>query len=157
MNDLSGKSRWSRRNLLKRSLVAAAAAALPGCVKALAASDPAGANSLREHAQARGLLYGAAVVPQLLDVDGMASGHSSDVYTQLVASQCNIVVAENAMKWGPLRPTPSSFNFAPSDKLMQFASTAGQQVRGHNLCWHEQMPAWFNSTATKENAKQILV
>jgi endo-1,4-beta-xylanase len=152
-----GKSRWSRRDLLKGSLAATAAAALPGWAKAQAVPEASGLNSLREHAQARGLLYGAAVVPQLLDMDGMASGHSSDVYTQLVASQCNILVAENAMKWGPLRPTPASFNFAPADKLMRFASETGQQVRGHNLCWHESLPSWFKMTATKENAKQLLV
>lgn len=157
MMNQCGKSRWSRRDLLKGSLAAAAAAALPGWAKAQAASDVSGSNSLREHAQARGLLYGAAVVPQLLDLDGAAAGRSGDVYTQLVAGQCNILVAENAMKWAPLRPTAASFNFAPADKLMRFASAAGQQVRGHNLCWHEQLPGWFKTTATKENARQLLV
>jgi endo-1,4-beta-xylanase len=116
-----------------------------------------GPDSLRAHAQAHGLLYGAAVVPQLLDVDGLAAGSTSDPYTQLVAAQANIVVAENAMKWGPLRPTPASFNFTQADRLMRFASLAGQKVRGHNLCWHEQLPMWFKSTATKDNAKQLLV
>jgi endo-1,4-beta-xylanase len=157
MTNPFGKSRWSRRDLLKGSLAAAAAAALPDWSIAQAPYNPTVVNSLREHAQARGLLYGAAVVPQLLDIDGVIGGHSSDVYTQLVAGQCNILVAENAMKWAPLRPTPSSFNFAPADKLMRFASATGQQVRGHNLCWHESLPSWFKAIETKENAKQILI
>jgi endo-1,4-beta-xylanase len=155
MTEQDGKLRWSRRDLLKASLTTAAGAAMPGWARA--ASDMAAPNSLREHAQARGLLYGAAVVPQLLDLDGVAGGRSSDLYTQLVAGQCNILVAENAMKWGPMRPTPTRFNFAPADKLIKFASAAGQQVRGHNLCWHEQLPGWIKTTATRENAKQLLV
>ena len=30
------------------------------------------------------------------------------------------------------------------------------QVRGHNLCWHEQLPAWFASVVTKDNAERVL-
>jgi endo-1,4-beta-xylanase len=116
-----------------------------------------GAESLRAHAQARGLLYGAAVATDLLDVDGAAAGKSTDPYTQLVLEQANIVVAENAMKWGPLRPSPTTFEFTQADRLMRFAQVAQQKVRGHNLCWHEALPAWFATTATKENAQQLLV
>ena len=67
--------------------------------------DPAvtGANSLGAHAAARGLLYGAAVDPELLDVEGIAAGHTNDPYTQLFAEQTRILVAENAMKWFALR------------------------------------------------------
>jgi endo-1,4-beta-xylanase len=102
-------------------------------------------------------LYGAAVVPELLDVDGAAAGGTTDGYTRLVQSQANILVAENAMKWGPLRPTPQSFDFAPADRLLRFAAITGDRVRGHNLCWHEQLPGWFASTANKDNARKLLV
>ncbi len=60
------------------------------------------------------------------------------------------------MKWGALRPSPTSFDFAQADKLMRFAKLTGQRVRGHNLCWHEGNPAWLKTTATKENARQLL-
>jgi endo-1,4-beta-xylanase len=72
-------------------------------------------------------------------------------------SQANIVVAENAMKWGPLRPSPTTFEFSQADRLMRFARVADQKVRGHNLCWQESLPEWFRTTATKENARQLLV
>jgi endo-1,4-beta-xylanase len=96
-------------------------------------------------------------VPSLLDVDGAAAGNSSDPYTQLVIAQANIVVAENAMKWGSLRPTATTFEFTEADRLMRFARVADQKVRGHNLCWHESLPDWFKTTATKDNARQLLV
>jgi endo-1,4-beta-xylanase len=90
-------------------------------------------------------------------VDALAAGNTPNAYTQLVSSQANIVVAENAMKWGPLRPTPTEFDFTQADRLMRFAKLAGQKVRGHNLCWHQQLPGWFKTTATKDNARQLLV
>ena len=115
-----------------------------------------GADSLRSHAEARGLLFGCAVDPALLDMDGMAAGKSTDPYTTLIASQANIVVAENSMKWGPLRPTPDTYDFTQADRLVRFAALAGQRVRGHNLCWHQQLPSWFKTTATSDNARKLL-
>jgi endo-1,4-beta-xylanase len=122
------------------------------------ATQPAvtGANALEAHASARGLLYGAAVDPELLDLDGLASGRTTDAYTQLFADQTGILVAEDAMKWGPLRPSPTSFNFTQADRLMRFAELTQKRVRGHNLCWHEELPYWFSSTATPQNARQLL-
>jgi endo-1,4-beta-xylanase len=116
-----------------------------------------GSDSLRAHATARGLLYGAAVNPALLDVDGVVAGNTADGYTELVQGQTNILVAENAMKWAALRPTAQSFDFAPADRLMRFAALTGDRVRGHNLCWHEALPAWFAATANKDNARKLLV
>jgi len=123
-----------------------------------AATQPAitGDNSLEAHAAAHSLLYGCAVVPELLDVDGVAAGHSADGYTELVAGQTGILVAENAMKWGPLRPAPDQYRFTAADRLMRFAELTQKRVRGHNLCWHEALPHWFSSTANKQNARQLL-
>jgi endo-1,4-beta-xylanase len=153
--------RWTRREFVRTGLAASAAVTLGSTAAALGKPgggiDVSGAESLRSHAQARGLLYGAAVATELLDVDGAAAGKTADPYTQLVLSQANIVVAENAMKWGPLRPTAATFDFTQADRLMRFAQIAQQKVRGHNLCWHESLPAWFATTATKDNARQLLV
>jgi endo-1,4-beta-xylanase len=152
--------RWTRRQVVKASLAAGAAAAMPGWLSAAqeeASPLVAGRDSLRAHAAAHGLLYGTAVNPALLDVEGMAVGGSTDEYTQLIAGQANIVVAENAMKWAGLRPTAETFDFALADKFLRFAALAGQRVRGHNLCWHEGLPAWFKTTVTKDNARQLLV
>ena len=154
---LVGVNLWTRRRLGKAALGMAAAAGLAKWAHAGQAGTNVGPESLRAHAAAHGLLYGAAVVPELLDVDGFAAGTTSDAYTRLVAEQMNILVAENAMKWQALRPSATTFDFTHADKLVRFASLAGQRVRGHNLCWHESIPAWFKTAATKENAKLLLV
>jgi endo-1,4-beta-xylanase len=119
-----------------------------------------GADSLRVHAAAAGLQIGCAVIPSLLDLDAdPASGSqlgSQDPYTRTVVEQASILVAENAMKWSTMRPTPTTYAFEEADKLVAFAAHCAQQVRGHNLCWHEQLPGWFAATATKENARELL-
>ena len=152
----------TRRDLLKSAAAGAAAAGLPQWLQA-AQLDPGSrvpftsGDSLRAHALGHGLLYGAAVNPALLDIDGLAAGNTADPYTQLVVSQANIVVAENAMKWAAVRPTVATFNFAPADRLLRFAALAGQRVRGHNLCWHEALPDWFKTAVTRDNARTLLV
>jgi endo-1,4-beta-xylanase len=153
--------RWTRRQLGRFALTAGVAAAVPEWARAaqIDSSGPAGVNgpdSLRARATARGLLYGVAVNPALLDVEGVAAGNATDGYTQLLREQTNILVAENAMKWAAVRPTAQSFDFALADRLMRFAALTGDRVRGHNLCWHEALPAWFAATANKENARKLL-
>jgi len=159
-------SHLTRRAFLRTASAAGAIAAglMPARLHALQAAgesaaapiDDSGPNSLRSHAAARGLLFGSAVVPQLLDVDGFAAGTTTDPYTRMFATQAGILVAENAMKWGGLRPAADKFDFTQADRMMRFAALAGQRVRGHNLCWHESVPAWLKATATKDNARQIL-
>lgn len=112
-----------------------------------------GVDSLRAHGAAIGVPVGCAAVPELLDL----APASEDMYTHTVVEQAGILVAENAMKWSSLRPTPTTYNFAQSDRLFQFAAQNGQLVRGHNLCWHEQLPGWFRGYATHDNARQLLV
>jgi endo-1,4-beta-xylanase len=135
---------------------------LPGMEpRASAKINVSGPDSLCAHAAAVGLQVGCAVVPQLLDMGVDSSSGSvigsQDPYTRTVIDQASILVAENVMKWSSLRPSATSFAFDQSDKLFEFAARFTQLVRGHNLCWHEQLPSWFTSTATKENAQSLLV
>jgi endo-1,4-beta-xylanase len=159
----SGRTELTRRQFGRATLALGAAAALPGWLLAQEKNAPAalenvtGPNSLRAHAAARGLLYGTAVDPELLDVDGVAAGNAVNGYTLLIQQQAGILVAENAMKWEGLRPGPSIFDFSQADKMMRFAALAGQRVRGHNLCWHEALPSWFKSTVNQANARTHLI
>lgn len=107
-----------------------------------------GPRSLRAHAAAHDLLVGCAVVPEHLD--------GEPEYAKTVADQANILVPENAMKWAALRPAPDRFDFRGADDIVVFALTHDQKVRGHNLCWHEALPAWFAGTVTRDNAAQFL-
>jgi endo-1,4-beta-xylanase len=112
-----------------------------------------GVDSLRARGAAIGLPVGCAVVPELLDL----SSAGQDPYTRTIQQQAGILVAENAMKWSSLRPSPTTYDFTAADRLFQFAAQNGQLVRGHNLCWHEQLPRWFAAYTTRDNARQLLV
>ena len=126
----------------------AAATPPPSPAKPAPAADLLGTGSLRAHAAARGLLVGFATNARLLREDTL--------YQQAVATQSNLIVGENCMKWGPLRPTPTTFDFKEADELVSFAEKHSIKVRGHNLCWHENLPAWFAATVTRDNAAQFL-
>ncbi len=121
----------------------AAAQLLPRTV--WAAPEP---NSVAGAAAAHGILAGCAV-------NGPGLATDAD-FRRLVAAQAAIVVAEREMKWRDLRPTPETFDYTAADRLMSFAQQNGMLVRGHNLCWHEALPVWFEATVTRDNAAQFL-
>jgi endo-1,4-beta-xylanase len=145
-----------REEMTRRGFVSGGLAAGIGFVQAarggvgtfVAAGPTTGAGSLKAHAARCGVLVGAAVDVRLLTSD--------PVYPRVLSEQYDILVAENAMKFGPLRPAADQFSFTAADELMAFAAKHGMKVRGHNLCWHQQIPAWFAGVATKENARKIL-
>jgi endo-1,4-beta-xylanase len=108
-----------------------------------------GDASLGAHGAAHGLLYGCAVNMNALATDA--------AYAALIREQCRIVVAENAMKWGALRPAAESFRFDEADALVAFAEANRMKIRGHNLVWHQGNPKWLEATATEANARELLV
>ena len=71
------------------------------------------AKTLREVADKNNIFVGAAVNTNLLDIDRD--------YTNLLKTEFNMVVPENAMKWYSLRPERDVFDFAQADRLVSFA------------------------------------
>lgn len=155
------REQLTRRECVQTGALAAASVALGGgramgqnevggktSAQAAPAPDLVSSGSLRTHAEAKGLPVGAAV--------NMEHLRSSEGYRQVVASQFDMVVGENCMKWGALRPTADTFDFKQADELMDFAGAHGMRVRGHNLCWHEYLPKWFAGAVTKDNAAKVL-
>ncbi len=131
----------NRRNFSKRLL---ATAGLNGA-RLLPAEDSS--KTLRGVAARKGLLVGTAVSNAELQ---------EPAFTRLLSSEANIVVAENDMKWERIHPEPDRFDFARGDALVAFAQGHNQQVRGHNLCWHNQLPAWFKQVASPQNTADLL-
>jgi endo-1,4-beta-xylanase len=80
--------------------------------------------------------FGTAVNDRLLGTDA--------AYTALLNAQFSQVTPENAMKWGPLEPTPGSLNWSAADALVASAQANGQKVRGHTLVWHSQLPTFIS-------------
>jgi endo-1,4-beta-xylanase len=48
-----------------------------------------------------------------------------------------------SMKMAPIHPEENRYNWKDADSIVTFAQANGLRVRGHNLCWHEQVPDWF--------------
>lgn len=122
------------------------AALLIGAAVPAAVAD-GGPTTLRT--ASRNLLIGTAVGLPQLDTD--------PTYSQILATQFDSVTPENAMKWDTTEPQQGVFNFAPADHIVAFAREHGQQVRGHTLVWHNQLPSWVTSgTWTTAQLRDIL-
>jgi endo-1,4-beta-xylanase len=91
--------------------------------------------SLRSFAQLAGREVGTAVSADALRSDA--------TYRQLLAAEFNSVTPENVMKFGPIHPAPTTYNFADADSLLSFAAAHNMTVHGHVLLWHNQQPAWL--------------
>ncbi|MFI7449098.1 endo-1,4-beta-xylanase [Nonomuraea sp. NPDC049714] len=53
------------------------------------------------------------------------------------------ITAENAMKWESVEPERGVYAWEDADEVVRNARRHGQQVRGHTLVWHNQLPAWL--------------
>jgi endo-1,4-beta-xylanase len=104
--------------------------------------------ALKSRAARRGLLFGAASMKTPL--------YNKEKYAAKFVEECNILVAENELKWSNLRHTPYEFNFQPGDWLLNFARKNGLLFRGHTLVWHEALPDWFRHVVNKKNAEKYL-
>ncbi len=92
---------------------------------------------------------GVAVNPRMMD-EGKES--------TLILAQFNSMTPENAMKMGPIHPEENRYNWAPADKIADFAVKNGLKLRGHTLCWHNQTPAWFfTDSVGKQVSKEVLL
>lgn len=88
---------------------------------------------------------GVAVYPEAMEGDEAA----------LIREHFVSMTPENVMKMGPIHPLPDQYNWEPADQIADFARTHGLKLRGHALCWHNQVPEWLfinadSSTVTKE-------
>jgi endo-1,4-beta-xylanase len=62
------------------------------------------------------------------------------------------------MKMGPIHPKEDVYNWKDADAIVAFAERHGMRIRGHNLCWHEQTPAWlFKDARGNEVSKDTLL
>jgi endo-1,4-beta-xylanase len=78
-------------------------------------------------------------------------------YLNVLKNQYSILTPENAMKWGPLRPSRNSFNFGPVNQIMDFAQKHQQKIHGHTLVWHLANPQWLvNGSFTPAEKESLL-
>lgn len=76
----------------------------------------------------------------------------------LIAREFNSVTPENDMKIGVIHPAENQYNWENADAIVDFAQKHHMRIRGHNLLWHNQAPAWiFRDSSGKLVSKQILL
>ncbi|MBO0938406.1 endo-1,4-beta-xylanase [Fibrella sp. HMF5335] len=92
---------------------------------------------------------GVAVNPRM-----MQNGPES----ALILAQFSSMTPENAMKMGPIHPEENRYNWKDADAIVQFAQQHGLKVRGHTLCWHNQIPPWlFVDSTGKQVSRDVLL
>lgn len=94
------------------------------------------ADSLRALAAPTELAIGSAIIPFDLD---------NPDYATIAADQFSAVTPGNEMKWQVVEPTQGTYDWSGGDRLVAFAQAHDQQVRGHTLLWHNQLPTWLTT------------
>ncbi len=59
---------------------------------------------------------------------------------EIVKNQFNSVSPENILKWEMVHPSLDRYDFAASDRFVEFGARNGMFVVGHALVWHQQTP-----------------
>lgn len=80
---------------------------------------------------------GAAIDPNLLK--------SNTLYREILIKEYSSITAENALKWGAIRPNQATFNFNDADYIVDFAVANKKRMFGHTLLWHSYNPAWLTT------------
>ncbi len=77
---------------------------------------------------------------------------------EFIKKHFNSLTPENVMKPALIQPEEGKFNWAPGDRIVEFAQANGMKVRGHTLCWHNQTGEWmFKDSAGNEASKELLL
>ncbi|WP_258101471.1 endo-1,4-beta-xylanase [Marinoscillum pacificum] len=65
---------------------------------------------------------------------------------------------ENVMKMGPIHPKEDEYNWSSADDIVEFAKENELKMRGHALCWHNQVPDWiFTNDENQYVSKEMLL
>ena len=92
------------------------------------------ATTLGEATAQSGRYFGAAIA---------ASKLNESAYTTIANSEFNSVTAENEMKMDATERDQNQFSLTDGDRVFNWATQNGKQVRGHTLAWHSQQPPWM--------------
>ncbi|GGL11336.1 beta-xylanase [Sphaerisporangium melleum] len=130
------------KRLLLGLVAMALAVSAPASAYAGTGADPAAdrgggrpPGDLRELSQKLRIHMGSAV-----DVTALAG--EAD-YRAVLNREFTHITAENAMKWESVEPQRGVYTWDDADAIVRNAQRNRQNVRGHTLLWHNQLPAWL--------------
>lgn len=108
-------------------------------------ADMTDTTPLRTYTAQLGKNIGVAVASYRYDCS------RDDGETGLVGREFDLLVGENEMKFDATEPSQGTFNYGGADAVMWVADRNSQEVRGHTLAWHSQVPAWVSQDGKKNN------
>ncbi|KAH6621464.1 endo-xylanase [Chaetomium sp. MPI-SDFR-AT-0129] len=107
-----------------------------------------GANDLNDKFKAKGKLYFGT------EID---SYHlNNNALTTVVKNDFGQITHENSLKWDATEPSRGNFNFANADAVVNFATSNGKLIRGHNLLWHSQLPSWVSAINDRNTLTSVI-
>lgn len=67
----------------------------------------------------------------------------------------NQITPENEGKWGSVEGTRDQYNWAPVDRIYEYARQHNIPVKAHTLVWGAQAPSWINNLSAAEQREEI--
>ena len=128
----------SRRQMLAAGLGCAAAAMLPGSLRA--EED----KTLATAGEAIGLDVGSAL-----------GQHASTGVKEVVARECTRITPENVMKPMHISPREGVWRFQPVHRTYEFAREHGLKVHGHTLVWDKEPAIWQQRLAEGKSLDEV--
>jgi len=92
-----------------------------------------------------GLRIGSALTPAAL---------TTAAYSAIASGQFDVYTPENEMKWQVVEPEQGTFDWTGADNLVNYAKANNALVRGHTLCWHNQLPDWLTANVANGDYTQ---
>ncbi len=74
----------------------------------------------------------------------VSSDKLSGQYNTVISNEFSSVTAENEMKMRSIYTGPGQYNWAPVDKIVDFAVSKGINIHGHALIWHRSIPDFLD-------------
>ena len=95
-------------------------------------------ESLASIARSKGLRFGSALG---------STSFKDKAYLEILAAECDVIVAENEHKLYTLLGAPGPYQFSRGDQLMEWAESQDMDFRGHVLLWNrmEFTPDWITN------------
>jgi endo-1,4-beta-xylanase len=104
-------------------------------------------TTLRELAKQTHIRIGSAV-----DVNALANDAD---YKRVLNREFNNITAENAMKWESVEPQRGVFDWSGADAVVANAKRNHQDIRGHTLLWHNQLPTWLTENEANLTSAEV--